>query len=149
MGESQGSFRNDAGMPQLIVRSRGATQRLGKQESGSIVLLDKATLDYTLPPSKPGLHYKFISTIASVAQQVNTDRPTVFLLGSINQIVDTSATSEGQFANGTSHIGIQTNGTTTGGLIGSWFEVFCLSETIWWIRGTLNSSGALATPFTT
>lgn len=132
--------------------STGAIQTLLPEQSGSVMLLDRAILEYILPSVPiPGMNYAFMSTIAGTAQEVNASGTggSIFLLGSIQQTVDTAATGEGHFANGTTHVGLTMNGTTKGGLIGSTFTVVCLTATIWNIQGLLQSSGSFATPFTT
>jgi len=137
------------GLHMQVNASTGATQVLTAAQSGSVMLLDRATLTYTLPAPVVGLNYKFFSTILSTAQAVNTDAATTFLLGSVQQTVGEAATGEGQVANGTSHIGLSMNGTTTGGIIGTSFDVTCVTSTIWIIRGLLISSGTMVTMFTT
>lgn len=133
--------------------SEGAIQTLLPEQSGSIMLLDRATLQYKLPAVPiPGMNYTFISTIAATSHVVTasvTSSGTIFLLGSIQHTVDASATGEAHFADGTNDVGIALVSAETGGLIGATFKLTALSATIWNIQGLLNSSGTMTTPFTT
>jgi len=70
-------------------------------------------------------------------------------VGAVNGAIEAAATGEVHFANGTTHVGISSNKTTTGGLIGGWLELECLSTTLWSIRGVLSCTATPATPFTT
>ena len=57
-------------------------------------------------------------------------------------------TNEMQVGDETSDVTIAMNGTTTGGLEGTYIEVVALSTTVWIARrSTVIGSGALATPF--
>jgi hypothetical protein len=135
-----------------LISGQGATKTLTKAEAGATVLFDRAAgIVYTLPTPVPGMKFRFVATVSvtSNAYTVNTSAASVFLVGNVNQIIDTSATSEGQVANGTTHIGMASNGSTTGGLIGSWTEFEALSSTLWLVKGIHVGSGTLATPFTT
>lgn len=44
---------------------------------------------------------------------------------------------------------ITLNGTTSGGLIGDWFEVEDIVTGVWAVRGQINSTGTVVTPFST
>ena len=63
--------------------------------------------------------------------------------------IDTSATSEMQALNGTTHLTITMNGSTTGGLIGTVIDFEGISATQWLVNGLVVGSGTLATPATT
>jgi hypothetical protein len=39
------------------------------------------------------------------------------------------------------------NGTTQGGIIGSWVELYAASTTAWLVTGNLLASGTMVTPF--
>ena len=135
-----------------LISGQGATKTLTKAESGATCLFDRAAgIVYTLPTPVPGMKFRFVVTtsVTSNSATVNSGSASIFFVGNVNQIIDTSATSEGQVANGTTHIGMASNGSTTGGLIGSWTEFEALSSTLWLVRGIHVGSGTLATPFTT
>ena len=140
------------GQHREVNASTGAVQTLTAAQSGSVMLLDRAALQYILPATPvAGMTYTFMSTILGSAQTVTASVTSgaIFMLGSIQQTVGEAATGEGQVANGTSHVGLTMDGTTKGGIIGSTLTVTALSATIWNIQGLLISSGTMETPFTT
>lgn len=133
-----------------IISGQSATRTLLHSETGSTVLFDRAAgIVYTLPPPRVGVYYDFVvsTAITSNAAEVDTSGASVFLLGAIESIINASATTSGFAANGTSHVKIASNGSTTGGLAGSVFRLTCISSTQWVVTGVLVGSGALATPF--
>jgi hypothetical protein len=143
----------------MIVASGGTTRTLTAASSGSTNLFDSAAgITYTLPAPVVGLSYRFVWTVlqTSSAHVVVTNAGTVFLLGAVQAFSGeavTPAVNLGpyQFAgNGSTHIKTTTNGTTTGGGIGSWLQFECLSATQWLVTGTIKSpSGTITTPFST
>jgi hypothetical protein len=44
---------------------------------------------------------------------------------------------------------INLNGTTTGGVAGTWIEIVAVAANSYMVRGTVNGSGVVATPFST
>lgn len=44
---------------------------------------------------------------------------------------------------------INLNGTTTGGVAGTWIEIVAVAANAYMVRGTVNGSGVVATPFST
>lgn len=139
------------------VNGSGATVTLTAAQSGSTILFDRATgIVFTLPAPSVGLIYKFYvsTTISSGSAKVITNAGTVFILGNIvaNTANATPAANDGPktfAANGTTHLAITQSGTTTGGVVGSWFELECVSSTIWVVKGVLLCTGIIATPFAT
>jgi hypothetical protein len=135
-----------------LISGSGATRTLTKAESGAKVLFDRAAgIVYTLPPAIPGTKFTFIVTVllTSNAYTVNTSAASVFIVGSLQGAIEGAATDETHMANGTTHIGVSMNATTTGGLIGGIFEMECISSTLWMIRGVNVCTATPATPFTT
>lgn len=133
---------------QAVINVTGTTATLTAAQSGSIVNLAAVSTIVTLPPPSVGLYYTFISTVtASTNQEIDTDAGTTFLQGAPNILVDNSATSKGFAGNGTSHVKYQMNGTTKGGIIGSWLRFECVTATQWQVTGNLLGSGAPATGF--
>lgn len=132
-----------------IQASGGATRTLTAANSGSLNLLDAATgVTYTLPAPSVGLVYRFLVTtsVTSNNHKVITDAGTTLILGGVTMI-EAADTNSGLAAlfNGTTHVSILMNGTTTGGLIGTYFELYCVSATQWAIQGIVAGSGTLAT----
>ena len=132
------------------VIAAGATKTLLARDAGATVLLDTATGSViTLPVPVAGMEFDFyISTsVTSNSHQINTDAATTFIGGAITMVIDTSATSEGQVGDETSHVTITMNGSTTGGLKGSHLKFKALSSTVWIATGIVVGSGTLATPY--
>jgi hypothetical protein len=72
------------------------------------------------------------------------------LIGALLSIdTDTSNALAAHTANGSTHLAVSMNGTTTGGILGTQFRVTCLSSTRWAITGINFGSGVVATPFAT
>jgi hypothetical protein len=141
-----------SGQRRKVVASASASVLLTAEDSGNVMLLDRATTTYTLPAVPvAGMTYTFMGTIAATAHTVTASVTSgaIFLLGSVQATVDTAATGEAHLANGTSHVGIALVSAETGGLIGSVFTVTALSATIWNITGQLPASGTMTTPFVT
>lgn len=133
------------------VASGGATRTLLASEQGVMHLWDAASgVDYTLPAPVAGMVFKFYASVAvtSNSHAISTDSASTFIGGTVQQVIAASGTSEGQVGDETSDVTIAMNGTTTGGLKGTYIEVVALSSTAWVARNsTLVSSGTLATPF--
>lgn len=131
----------------------GAAKTLVAADSGSLVNLDIAAGSIlTLPSPVAGMYFD-VSVKVSVTSNSHIIQTgvaaTEFLMGGIQQMIDTTAVSEGQFLNGTSHITLTMNGTTTGGLIGTVLRFVAINSTQWVCTGLVASSGTLATPATT
>lgn len=135
------------------VIAAGSTKALLPRDSGALVLLDTLTGSViTLPDPVKGMEFEVAVSLARTSNShivTVKDTSSQFILGGIQQMIDTTAVSEGQFANGSSHVTITMNGTTTGGLIGTVLTFVAISSTQWVIKGLVASSGTLATPFTT
>lgn len=133
-----------------VISGSGATAALTAAQSGSTVLFDRAAgIVYTLPAPVVGLYFDFITTvtITSNSAEVDTDAGTTFLVGAVELLTSASATTFAAYGNGTSHVKIASNGTTTGGIKGSQYRMTCISSTVWQVSGLLAGSGTLATPF--
>lgn len=135
----------------LLVPKTAATT-LTAADNGKTCFFNSAAGDiYTLPAPVAGLRFKFVVlvTITSNAAKVITDAASTFLLGTFIQSTDGTYTSASQAANGTTIVAISMNGSTTGGLVGDWWEVVCISATQWGIWGMGRATGTEATPFAT
>jgi len=133
----------------VIIGDAVATRTLTAKESGATILLDAAAVTYTLPTPSIGMFFEFRTTVASTAGKVVTNLSTEFLLGALSIQTIATVTPAGFAANGTTIRSINTNGTTTGGLVGDKFTVTAISATQWLVEGILIGSGTLATPFLT
>lgn len=134
-----------------VISGVGATRTLLAGETGSTCLFDSAAGNiYTLPVPVPGMYFDFIQTVTvtSNAAEVDTDAGTTFILGSVVN-VKTDLTTLFALANGTTHVEISSNGSTTGGILGSQYRLTAITTTLWNITGYVLGSGAIATPFST
>lgn len=134
-----------------VISGSGATRTLSQDETGSTVLFDRAAgIVYTLPLAKVGTYFDFVVTtsVTSNAAKVITGAGTEFLIGTLSSVdTDTSDAVAGFSGNGSSHIAVSMNGTTTGGLIGTTFRMTCVSPTLWVVKGTTRGSESVATAF--
>jgi len=141
------------GVHREVIGEAVATRTLLASESGALCLLDRAAgVVYTLPAPVVGMQFEFLVTVAvtSNAHKVITNASTVFLLGGAIMGDVTIATSGDYFeADGTTHVALSANGSTTGGLLGERYMVTAISATQWVIHGVLHGAGTLATPFAT
>lgn len=132
------------------VIAAGATKTLKAEDSGSLVLLDQATGSaVVLPAPVAGMQFDVAVSVSvtSNSHSITTDAATTFIGGGIQQMIDTTAVSEGQFGDPTSHVTITMNGSTTGGLIGTYIRFVAISSTVWNATGLVASSGTLSTPY--
>lgn len=139
------------GMHREVLQSVGATRTLLAEESGALCLFDSASGNvFTLPTPKEGMQFEFLATAAvtSNAQKVITNSSSVFIVGSVTAGSLAAAMDVFQ-GNGTTHVAISSNGSTTGGLVGSRYVLTAISTTQWAIHGVIVGSGTLADPFAT
>lgn len=136
---------------QNVISGSGATRSLNANESGSLVLFDRAAgIVFTLPTAKPGAFFDFVVTtsVTSNAAKVITGAGTELLIGGYTNVdTDTSNAVAVFDGNGSSHIAVSMNGTTTGGLQGTKLRFTCLSSTRWMVEGIVRGSGTVATAF--
>lgn len=138
---------------QNVISGSGATRSLNELESGSLCLFDRAAgIVFTLPTAKPGAYFDFVvtTTITSNAAKIITAAGTELLIGSVlSEDTDTANAAALFPANGSTHIAVSMNGTTTGAILGSKLRFTCLSTTRWMVEGLVKGSGVVATPFAT
>jgi hypothetical protein len=120
-------------------------------QSGQTFLLAPASgagFVTTLPAPTVGCHFTFIVTVSVTSSNLKiiTDAGTTFLQGVVTSATTSASVFQG---NGTSHISLLMNGTTTGGLLGAQFDFYCITATQWQVFGTNFTSGTTATPFST
>lgn len=148
-GGITGNFK---GASTPIIDSSAATLTLTAAQSGSLVLLDRAAgTTVTLPAPVVGLNFSFVvnTSVTSNNHKVITDAGTTLILGGVAMGEAAGTTTLEALFNGTTHISILMNGTTTGGLIGTFFNMTCITATQWAIEGIVAGSGTLATPAST
>ena len=165
----QGPVRSLGGFiaqgPSTIATISTATATLDVANfAGKIINITAATTTITLPTlnasanpiqSGPGTDpntlnnlgasYTFFLPTAATAVKVITAASN-FLLGSA-YVGLTAGADTIFFADGTANRSINLNGTTTGGIAGTFFTITAVTATQWLVQGALLGSGVGATPF--
>lgn len=136
-----------------IIKGLGATRTLSVDESGSTIVFDRAAgIVATLPLAVPGLVYDFIvtTTVTSNSYKIITGAATELLIGGYMSVDTDTTNAVAVFTgNGSTHVAVTSNGSTTGGLIGTKLRFTCLSTTRWLVEGQMMGSGIVATAFAT
>jgi hypothetical protein len=140
------------GQHNQVIADAVATRTLTAKEAGALCMFDSAAgVVYTLPTPVTGMIFRFGTSVSrtSNAHKVITNLATEFITGGV--FLGNSAAATGEFfaADGTTIRACSTNGTTTGGIIGDWYELIAISSTVWFARGILNQTGTAATPWAT
>lgn len=138
-----------------VISVNSATNTLNENQSGSVVLFDRAAgTIHTLPAAcLPGTYFDFYVSVTctSNAHKIITGAGTELMVGQIlNCDTDTSdAVAIWKSLVATSNIAVSMNGTTKGGVKGDWIRVTKLDSTTWGVHGQINGNGTVATPFAT
>lgn len=135
-----------------VIGDAVATRTLTSKEAGSMSLFDAAAgVVYTLPTPVAGAEFEFFQTVTTTsnAAKIITNLATEFILGEVFTYTTATASGAGFAFDGTTHRAISMNGTTTGGVIGTWVRLRALSTTVWAITGLVVGSGTIATPAAT
>lgn len=147
-GNPEGSIAR--GLHRQVIACGTATT-LTPSQSGALVLQDTATgSTVTLPAPVAGMQFEIIVTtsVTSNSHVINTDAATTFITGGIDSTSTAVAEGGDTFvADGTSHVTLTSNGSTTGGLKGSAYRFTAISSTVWACTGVMAGTGTLATPF--
>lgn len=128
----------------------GAAIVLTPSQSGGLCVFDKTDgALFTLPVPEIGLFYDFSvdTVVSSGSHKVITDAASTFIKGRVLQMTLADAANVADAANGSSHIAVLMNGTTTGGIAASRFRLTCRSATIWEVEGLIIASGSVGTSF--
>lgn len=147
----------------VLIRRRevisGATT-LTTAQSGALCIWNAAAgYTFTLPAitaNTVGTWFDFAVTVTNTSSnhKLITDAATTFLKGSVFQAVEdtTPGANPGPkdfLLNGSTHVAITMNGTTTGGLYGTFIRAIAISPTQWFVTGYIKASGTIATPAAT
>lgn len=135
---------------ELIDLTAAAT--LTTRQSGALVLMDAAVgFTITLPTPVVGMFFDFwqATTQTSGTQKIITSAATIFILGNAALVSNSAATAEAFSFDGSTHIALTMNGTTTGGIAGTKIRLTAISATLWAIESVIIGSGTLATPAST
>ena len=131
----------------------GAAVVLTQAQSGGLCVFDKTDgALFTLPSPVVGLWYDFVvdTVVSSGSAKVITSAGSIFIKGTVNAYVTgADADLAADAANGSTHVSVTMNGTTTGGIAGTKFRLTCRSATVWEIEGDIIKSGSVATSFAT
>lgn len=133
--------------------------------AGRILRTNDATLVITLPTinasadpvsSGPGADpntlnnigatYKIFIETTATAVSIQTDGTDKFV-GSLMMVDTDSSGAAYGYAPGATNDVINLNGTTTGGIAGSWIEITAIAALKYAVTGILLGSGSVATPF--
>jgi hypothetical protein len=130
-----------------VINVTTATRTLSRNENGSIVVLDRAAGSVvTLPAASRGLEFQFVVKTAVTSNAYTVDGGTDEFRGVILS-AQNNAASKSFTGDPASDVKITSNGTTTGGRVGSNFTVVCDTDGIWTAQGAMVSSTTAATPF--
>lgn len=128
--------------------------------AGKILLTNDADGIFTLPsivtttPSDPtdpnqlnnlGATFTFVVVTAATDMDIVTDGTDKFL-GMVYTGITTAATGKTWVSAATNDV-ITQNGTTTGGVAGSYIRVTAIASAQYFVEGMLLGSGTIATPF--
>lgn len=134
------------------VTEDAATITLTALQNGSTIIFDKTDgVVVNLPAPQIGMRFNFVvdTVVSSGSHKVLTDSASTFIKGALTYVTTAPAINT-DVANGSSHRSIVLNGTTTGGIAGTWFTLICRSATVWEVRsGLVIKSGSVATVFAT
>jgi len=131
----------------------GSAKTLVQRDSGSLVELDTLTGSIlTLPTPVKGMMFDVAVKLTNTSNShiIKTGvAASEFLLGGVNMMTAASAVTLGVALDGTTHITLTMNGTTTGGKIGTVLRFTAINDTQWVVTGLIEGDAALATPATT
>lgn len=162
MGQStvSGPLRSQNGFYSIgtgsVVNVANATNTLTVSPAtyaGRVITTNDATLVITLPTidasgtdSNLGVSYYFFVETTATTWALKTDGTDKFV-GSILMVdTDTAGAATG-YAPGAANDCINFNGTTTGGIAGSWVQVTAIKALKYMVSGIALGSGTVATPF--
>ena len=130
------------GASQKIIGDEVATRTLTSKEAGALCLFDVAGgVTYTLPTidrtEQIGMFFDFatVVTITSNSAKTITGAATEFILGTIFGYTTDVTEIDGFQFDGSTHVAIASNGSTTGGVIGDYYRLTAISLTQWLITG--------------
>lgn len=122
-------------------------------QSGRVIIVDdSAGLDFTLPAIAAGdigTHFKFVVTVSVASNNFRVTAAAGDLLfgGLAYHDFDTADKTQYFSPNGSTHLIMTMNGSTTGGKVGTWVEFIASSATQWLVTGVVGADGTMANPF--
>lgn len=139
------------GMHREVISGVGATRTLKSSESGALCLFDRAAgVVYTLPTDPElGCNFEFATTVTITSNAAKTITAGEFILGTVFGYTTDATEIDGFSANGSTHVAISSNGSTTGGVIGDRYTL-TFDGTQWLIEGNIFcGTSTPADPFAT
>ena len=122
-------------------------------QSGTVFTFDGSACTVTLPDTAAGLEYFFVVDTTQTGNAVITTQASDKLCGGFikstaayNETNLSDTTSALDFSAGTANT-LTMNGTTQGGVAGSYIHVIGLGNNKWSVNGAVVASGNLATSF--
>lgn len=120
-------------------------------QSGAMVNFDAAGATAVALPAvgatDVGVYYDFYWSVTATGNHTITAQAADLLLGYAAMGVSGAGDVDTYFPNGSSHLVLTANGSTTGGLKGSYARYVCTSATTWNVTAVLVCTGTQATPF--
>ena len=150
--------------PKAIVSLEATATLTVAAHAGRIITCNAAAGKFTLPSitsgsssavagandynvlSNLGCTYTFWVQTLATDMDILTDGTDKFY-GAVFIGIDSEATGETFAANASSNDVMTMNGTTTGGIVGSWVECTAIGSAAYFVRGSLIGTATLATPF--
>jgi len=142
------------GQHREVISGVGATRTLKSSESGALCLFDRAAgVVYTLPASPElGCRFEFATTVtitSNAAKVISGTPASQFILGAMFGYTTDATEIDGFSADGSTHVAISSNGSTTGGVIGDRYTL-TYSGSAWLVEGNIFcGTSTPATPFAT
>ena len=87
------------------------------------------------------------TTISTNSLKIGTNGTNKFIGTIVMNDVDTDGAALVGFSAAASNDFINLNGTTTGGVAGSWIQIFAIATNKYMVTGTVLGTGSVATPF--
>lgn len=126
--------------------------------AGKVIKTNDASLVITLPtisasatdtmdtPNNQGAEFFIFIETAATAVAITTDGTDKFVGSLLMVDTDTAGAATG-YAPAAANDTINFNGTTTGGIAGTWVRVTALTTAKYFVQGVVLGSGVVATPF--
>jgi hypothetical protein len=121
---------------------------LTELESGGVIMCGAAE-DFVLPTitaANVGMEFDFRVNVVASSLTI-TAAATQLLVGGVGMDSSTAGDGEHFTADGTDDLIMTMNGTTQGGIVGSFVRFLAVSITQWHVTGNLLASGTMVTPF--
>ena len=150
--------------PKAVVSLTADTTLTVATHAGRIITTNDADGKFTLPSitagsssdvagandynvaSNLGCTYLFWVQTLATDMDIKTDGTDRFF-GAVYTGIDSEATGETFLSSSGSNDTMTMNGTTTGGIVGSWVEFTAIGSAAYFVRGSLIGTATLATPF--